>query len=141
MAGAAVRQADVEVSFELYVRKRGRWLVVDVVRDRQSALKLGQQLAEQKEHEAVKIVRDELDLRTGRNSELVIFDSEIKIAPPPAGSGPRPKAPPRVDRPEPVSRAPLPEPTTGGFPWLALASTVLGLSFAALGFWFIGAIY
>ena len=140
MAGAAARADEVEITFEAYVLKGGRWLIADIAYDRESALKLGRELVAHKEHDAVKVVRDRLDLRTGRNTEVVIFDSEMTIPPPRPAAEPRPASRP-APRPEPEVRRTVVEPEKGGFPWMALISTVLGLSFTALGFWFIDAIY
>ena len=137
---AAARRAGVETSFEVYVRKGGRWIVRDVFPERALALVLARQLVSQKEFEAVKVVRDQLDLTTGESSERVIYDDQIRIAPapPPAKSAPPERA---TARPEPDIRRRTPAPQPKDFPWLALVTTVLGLSVAAFGFWFITAIY
>lgn len=147
MAGASAQQDDIKVTFEAYVRKGGRWLVVDIVHERETALMLGQELAAHKDHEAVRIVRDSIDLRTGKAAERIIFDSEIKFESE-IKIDRRPATPPRLRTqevrpppPAPEVHRPAAEPEKSGVPWLALVSTVLGLSFAALGFWFIDAIH
>ena len=137
---AAARRVDLEVSFEVYVQKNGRWLIEDVLDDREAALKLGRQLAAHNEHEAVKVVREQLDPTTAQASERIIFDSGIPLGKPvPAAPRPRTGSGP-VAVPEPVIRHSEPEPGPDALPWLVPVSAVLGLTFAALGFWIISAV-
>ncbi|HEX6142118.1 MAG TPA: hypothetical protein VFZ01_05345 [Geminicoccaceae bacterium] len=137
---AAARRVDLEVSFEVYVQKNGRWLTEDVLDDREAALRLGRQLTAHKDHEAVKVVREQLDPTTARGSERIILDSRIPLARPlPAAPRPRAESGPAAV-PEPVIRHPGREPEPGGPPWLVPVSAVLGLTFAALGLWITSAV-
>lgn len=131
MASAAARQSDRDVTFEAHVQEDGRWLIIDLLDDRKTALRFGRELATLDQHDAVRIVRDEFDHRTGRSFEMVLFDSEFKQQPitdPP----PRAKVDYAATRLEADSRA---------LKWPVLASAVIGLSLGGLTFLALYALY
>ena len=135
-AGAAVG-AGRQTSFEVYLKREGRWLVQDVFTGRDEALALGQSLAGRKGIEGVRVVRETVEAESGASQELVIFDSGLRLeipAPRPAPEGRRRPAPEWESIGE--RGAPVPDP---GFPWFSVVSATIGLVIAAVGLWFISA--
>lgn len=140
MVAEARAAARSEISFEVYVKRQGRWIIEAVLAEREQAFKLAEGLTAGKDVAAVRVVRECFDQSSGESVERVIFDSDIRLEKP-APARPEPPAPKRRHEPEPEirPRAERPE-ELRAFPWLALSSITCGLALAALGFWFIGAL-
>lgn len=122
MVAEARAAARSEISFEVYVKRQGRWIIEAVLAEREQAFKLAEGLTAGKDVAAVRVVRECFDQSSGESVERVIFDSDIRLEKPaPARpEPPAPKAPARAGTGDPAARR-----ATRGAARFSLAGTEL----------------
>ena len=85
--------------FEVHTLKGGKWVIDSTYSDKDSAIEVAKQLYGEKRFEAIKVVKDTFNAKTGQGKEIVVFDTskapkEKTPPPPPPGKSEAPAAPP-----------------------------------------------
>jgi hypothetical protein len=72
--------------YEVHTLKGGQWVIDSTYPDREASIEVAKQLHGEKRFDAIKVIKDTFDPRTGQGKELVVYDTS---------KAPRDKAPPQ----------------------------------------------
>ncbi|NQW11292.1 MAG: hypothetical protein HQ481_15610 [Alphaproteobacteria bacterium] len=84
--------------FEVHTLKGGQWVIDSTYPERDAAIDVAKQLYGEKAFEAIKVIKDTYDSKTGQGKEMVIYDS---------AKAPKPKAPPPTAKDEASAAKPV----------------------------------
>jgi hypothetical protein len=77
--------------YEVHTLKGGNWVIDSTYPDKENAIDTAKQLHGERRFDAIKVIKDTFDPRTGQGKELVVFDTSKapreKSPPPPPPSG------------------------------------------------------
>lgn len=71
--------------YEVHTLKGGQWVIDSTYPDRDSSIEVAKQLYGEKRFDAIKVIKDTFDPKSGQGKELVVYDSS---------KAPRDKTPP-----------------------------------------------
>lgn len=76
--------------YEVHTLKGGQWVIDSTYPDKDSSIEVAKQLHGEKRFEAIKVIKDTFDTKTGQGKELVVFDTSKapreRSTPPPAAA-------------------------------------------------------
>jgi hypothetical protein len=76
--------------YEVHTLKGGQWVIDSTYPDKDASIEVAKQLHGEKRFEAIKVIKDTYDPKTGQGKELVVFDTSKtprEKTPPPAAAG------------------------------------------------------
>ena len=71
--------------YEVHTLKGGQWVIDSTYPDREASIEVAKQLHGEKRFDAIKVIKDTFDAKTGQGKEIVVYDTS---------KAPRDKTPP-----------------------------------------------
>lgn len=76
--------------YEVHTLKGGQWVIDSTYPDRDTSIEVAKQLHGEKRYEAIKVIKDTFDPKSGQGKEIVVYDTSRapreKTTPPPAAA-------------------------------------------------------
>src|SRR3546814_669726 len=61
--------------YEVHTLKGGQWVIDSTYPDRESSIEVAKQLHGEKRYDAIKVIKDTFDPKTGKGKEIVVYDT------------------------------------------------------------------
>ena len=61
--------------YEVHTLKGGQWVIDSTYPDRESSIEVAKQLHGEKRYDAIKVIKDTFDPKTGKGKEIIVYDT------------------------------------------------------------------